>query len=215
MGHGTHCAGTIGSKSYGVAKKVEIYGVKVLNAQDSFQYSDLIAAWDFITKDSPNRNCPNGVVVSGSLGGSFSQALNDAANNMVDRGYFMALAAGNNNDDASRYSPGSASNACTVGGSDSSDMRYTQSNYGPLVDIVGPAVQVLSTLPNNRTAYYTGTSMATPHIAGLAAYIASRDGIKASPSLCATIVKGATRNAITNQSANTVNLIAFNGNPSG
>lgn len=215
LGHGTHCAGTIGSKTYGVAKKIQIYGVKVLNANDSFQYSDLIAAYDFITKDSPNRNCPNGVVVSGSLGGSYSQSLNNAANGMVDKGYFMAIAAGNNNDDASGYSPASASKACTVGGSDSSDRRYNQSNYGSLVDIIGPAVSVLSTLPNGRTAYYTGTSMATPHIAGLAAYLASRDGVKVTPGLCQTIAQTATKNAITNQSRNTVNLIAFNGNPSG
>lgn len=215
LGHGTHCAGTIGSKSYGVAKQVQIYGVKVLSSDDRFQYSDLIAAYDFITKDSPKRSCPNGVIVSGSLGGSYSESLNNAANGMVDKGYFMAIAAGNNNDDASKYSPASASKACTVGGSDSSDKRYNNSNYGSIVDIVGPAVGVLSTLPNNKTAYYTGTSMATPHIAGLAAYIASRDGIKASPSLCATLVKTASKDKITNQSANTVNLIAFNGNPSG
>lgn len=216
LGHGTHCAGTIGSKSYGVAKKIEIYGVKVLNAQDSFQYSDLIAAWDFITKDSKTRtNCPNGFVVSGSLGGGFSQSLNDAANGMVDKGFFMALAAGNNNDNTSKYSPGSAAKACTVGGSDSSDRRYTSSNYGPLVDIVGPAVSVLSTLPNNKTAYYTGTSMATPHVAGLAAYLASRDGTKVTPQFCDKIVQTATKGAIVDQSPNTVNLIAFNGNPSG
>jgi len=149
------------------------------------------------------------------LGGSYSRSLNDAANEMVDRGYFMAVAAGNNDDDASKYSPASASKVCTVGGSDKYDRRYTKSNYGPVVDIIGPGVSVLSTLPDNRTAYYTGTSMATPHIAGLAAYLAARDGVKASPSLCQKIVNTATRNAISNQSPNTVNLIAFNGNPSG
>ena len=215
LGHGTHCAGTISSKTYGVAKKTEPYGVKVLKATDSFQYSDLIAAWDFITQDAPNRNCPNGVVISVSLGGGYSQSLNNAANNMIDKGYFMAIAAGNDNDNTANHSPGSASKVCTVGGSDSSDRRYSDSNYGPAVDIVGPAVSVLSTLPGGRTAYYTGTSMATPHIAGLAAYIASRDGVRASPSLCGTIANTASKGAITNQSANTVNLIAFNGNPSG
>lgn len=134
---------------------------------------------------------------------------------MVDKGFFMAVAAGNNNDDTSKYSPASASKVCTVGGSDKYDKRYTQSNYGPIVDIIGPAVSVLSTLPGGRTAYYTGTSMATPHIAGLAAYLAARDGVKASPSLCQKIVNTATRGAISDQSANTVNLLAFNGNPSG
>lgn len=198
-----------------MAKKVTIYGVKVLSKEDRFQYSDLISAWDFITKDAPKRDCPNGVVTSVSLGGGFSQSLNDAANSFVDKGYFLAIAAGNNNGDTSKFSPGSAKKACTVGGTQSDDKRYNNSNFGPLVDINGPAVGVLSTLPNNRTASYTGTSMATPHIAGLAAYMASRDGKKASPSLCDEIVKTATSGAIKDPKANTVNLIAFNGNPSG
>lgn len=212
LGHGTHCAGTIGSKSYGVAKKATLFGVKVISSEDQFWYSDLIAAYDFIQKDAAQRNCPNGFIVSGSLGGSYSKSLNDAANAMVDRGFFMAVAAGNNNRDTKDYSPGSAPKVCTVGGTQSDDRRYNNSNWGPAVDINGPAVGVLSTLPGGETAYYTGTSMATPHIAGLAAYLASKNGVKASPSLCKTIVDMSSKNYITNQQANTVNNIAYNGN---
>ncbi|KAJ6787619.1 hypothetical protein PWT90_09411 [Aphanocladium album] len=210
-GHGTHCAGTIGSASYGVAKKTTIYGVKVINKEGRFWYSDLIAAYDWIQSDSQKRDCPNGIAISGSLGGAFSQSLNDAANNMVDAGYFMAIAAGNDNQDTSNHSPGSASKVCTVGGTQYDDKRYANSNYGPAVKINGPAVNVLSTLPNNSTAYYTGTSMATPHIAGLAAYLAGLSGTKISPALCDTIVELSTKDVITNQVPNTVNNIAYNG----
>ncbi|ATY62753.1 Peptidase subtilisin-related [Cordyceps militaris] len=211
-GHGTHCAGTIGSATYGVAKKATMFGVKVINSEGRFWYSDLIAAYDFIEKDAASRNCPNGFVVSGSLGGDFSQSLNDAASGMVDAGFFMAVAAGNDNRNAKDASPASAPKVCTVGGTQSDDRRYSSSNWGPLVDINGPAVNVLSTLPNGRTAAYTGTSMATPHIAGLAAYLASKNGVKVTPAMCKTIVDLSTKNAVTNQVANTVTNIANNGN---
>lgn len=195
-----------------MAKKAEIYGVKVINSEDRFWYSDLIAAYDFIRYDSSRRgNCPNGFVVSGSLGGGYSKSLNDAADAMVDSGFFMAVAAGNDNDDTQNYSPGSAPKVCTVGGTQFDDRRYSNSNYGPLVDINGPAVDVLSTLPDNRTAYFTGTSMATPHIAGLAAYLASKNGVRASPSLCKAMVDMSTKNAVTNQKARTVTNVAYNG----
>lgn len=190
-----------------------MYGVKVISKDDQFWYSDLIAAYDFIQDDVKTRDCPKGVVVSGSLGGSYSKVLNDAANNMVDAGYFMAIAAGNNNKDTKDFSPGSASKVCTVGGTQFDDKRYASSNYGPAVDINGPAVNVLSTLPGNTTAYYTGTSMATPHIAGLAAYLANTDAGPVSPALCRTMVNMATQGKISNQVGNTVNLIAYNGNP--
>ncbi|OAA65044.1 Peptidase S8, subtilisin-related protein [Cordyceps fumosorosea ARSEF 2679] len=212
-GHGTHCAGTIGSATYGVAKKATLLGVKVIDSNGDFWYSDLIAAYDFIQKDARSRSssCPGGFVVSGSLGGNFSQSMNDAANAMVDAGFFMAIAAGNNNKNARDFSPASASKVCAVGGTQSDDRRYASSNWGPVVKINGPAVNVLSTVPGGETAFYTGTSMATPHIAGLAAYLAAKNGVKASPALCKTIVDMATKNAVTNQVSNTVTNIAYNG----
>ncbi|KAK8143460.1 subtilisin-like serine protease [Beauveria asiatica] len=213
-GHGTHCAGTIGSATYGVAKKATLLGVKVTDSNGEFWYSELIAAYDFIQKDARSRSgtCPNGFVVSCSLSGNFSQSLNDAANAIVDAGFFMAVAAGNNNSNARNFSPASASKVCAVGGTHSDDRRYNNSNWGLVVKINGPAVNVISTIPGGDTASYTGTSMATPHIAGLAAYIAAKDGVKASPALCQTIVDMSTKNAVTNQVANTVTNIAYNGN---
>lgn len=215
VGHGTHCAGTVGSATYGVAKKVELYGVKVSNSDGKFAFSDLIAAFDFIVKDMGTRDCPNGVVVSCSMGGEYSKALNDATDKLVGKGVFFAAAAGNDNAPTSGISPASASKACAVGGSDSGDRRYVDSNYGPEVNIIAPGVDVYSTLPGGRVGSMTGTSMAAPHIAGLAAYIAARDNITASGDLCNTIVAMGTTNAIRDQYDGTTSTLAFNGNPAG
>ncbi|PQK08390.1 hypothetical protein BB8028_0001g04670 [Beauveria bassiana] len=211
-GHGTHCAGTIGSLSFGVAKNATLYGVKVISSDNSFRSSDLIAAYDFILQDAPQRDCPKGVVVSGSLGAPFSPALNQAAGNMANNGIFMAVAAGNDNRDARYFSPASAPNICTVGGTRKGDLRYDMSNHGPIIDINAPAVEVISLAPGGGMARMTGTSMAAPHIAGLAAYIASQGANKASPDLCQTMARMATQNAVRNQVSGTTSNIAYNGN---
>lgn len=171
----------------------------------------MIAAYDLVRRDSTQRNCPNGVVVSNSLGGPFSQSLNDAADGMVDAGFFMVVAAGNDNRDARDYSPASAPKVCTVGGTQIDDRRYAKSNFGPVIDINAPAVDILSTFPGQREVWMSGTSMATPHVAGLAAYVASKTRTRATPGLCKTIADMSTKNVITNQQYGTVNNIAYNG----
>lgn len=218
-GHGTHVAGTIGSKSYGVAKRVQLLGMKVLarNAHGNCtgNNGDIIAAMNSVVEDAKMRSCPNGIVVNMSLGGPPMQSKNDAAAALVAEGAFVAVAAGNKNVNASEHSPGNTPEVCTVGGTAEDDTRYKHSNWGPLVDILAPAVKVLSTYLNGTTKSLTGTSMATPHIAGLAAYLASKDDIVAGPEMCDRIVEAATQNAITDNRADTVNLIAFNANPDG
>ncbi|KAM3510764.1 hypothetical protein MY11210_005594 [Beauveria gryllotalpidicola] len=211
-GHGTHCAGTIGSATYGVAKNATLYGVKVINRNNHVEFSDLIAAWEFIVDDAAQRDCPKGVVVSASLGGDKSRSLNDAADNLVDHGIFMAVAAGNDNQDAENISPASASKVCTVGGTNWDDSRYQYSNYGRAIDINAPAVNVLSLAPGGGTAFKTGTSMAAPHVCGLAAYIASYMDGKASPDLCQVMAQMATKDVIRDQRYDTVNNVAYNGN---
>ncbi|OAA51318.1 oryzin precursor [Beauveria brongniartii RCEF 3172] len=218
--HGTHVAGIIGSKTYGVAKKTKLFGLKVLSYSEQDgggclgDNSDIIAGVNAVANDAAKRRCPNGVIVNMSLGGGYSRALNDAVDNLARRGIFVAVAAGNKNKDASGVSPASAKNVCCVGGTDSSDHRYVDSNYGANVAVAAPGVVVLSTFPNGRTGYMTGTSMATPHVAGLAAYLAAKDGISG-PGICSTIQESATANAIVDQIRGTKNLIAFNGNPRG
>ncbi|KAG5984610.1 hypothetical protein E4U55_004052 [Claviceps digitariae] len=211
-GHGTHVAGTVGSHTFGVAKRAIILGVKVLRADNSGEWSAIIKGMDFVHQDAPKRRsqCPNGFVVNLSLGGGRTQAVNDAARQLVNSGFFVAVAAGNNNQDARNYSPASEPSVCTVGGTSKYDTRYTMSNWGPALDILGPGVEVLSTFPGGRTAILTGTSMATPHIAGLGAYFASLQHKVAGPWLCAEIQRQALVNVIKDQVSNTVNLLGFN-----
>ncbi|TQV98079.1 hypothetical protein V2A60_006229 [Cordyceps javanica] len=213
-GHGTHCAGTIGSTTYGVAKKTSVYGVKVLDNQGSGSFSGIIAGMDYVVSDARGRSCPKGVLASMSLGGGYSASLNDAARKLVQNGVFLAVAAGNDNADASNYSPASEASACTVGASTAQDTRASFSNYGRVVDIFAPGQDIRSLAPGGGTASMSGTSMATPHIAGLAAYIAGLEG-GSGGSLCDRLVALGTRNVLTGIPAGTPNVLAFNGNPSG
>ncbi|KAI1119486.1 proteinase T-like protein [Nemania sp. NC0429] len=214
-GHGTHVAGTVGSKTYGVAKKTQLYAVKVLNASGSGTTSGVIAGMNFVTSDSATRNCPKGSVANMSLGGSVSAALNSAGRAMINAGVFLAVAAGNSNTDASTSSPAGEPLLCTVGATTSSDTRASFSNYGSVVDIWAPGQDVLSTWNNGGTNTISGTSMASPHITGLGAYLLSTEGFRAPQALCSYIASIGTSNAISGIPSGTVNKLAFNNNPSG
>ncbi|ATY66204.1 oryzin precursor [Cordyceps militaris] len=214
-GHGTHVAGTIGSRTYGVAKRTRLYGIKALGFIPEIKKcagdtSDIIKAVNAVAHDAPGRDCPKGVIVNMSLGGGYSQALNDAVDNLSARGIFVAAASGNANTDARGDSPASASRACVVGATDRWDRRFEMSNFGPNIDINAPGVDILSTMPNGQVGTMTGTSMASPHIAGLAAYLAAKDGLSGF-GLCQAIQQMATPNAIVDQVWGTRNLLAFNG----
>ena len=146
-GHGTHCAGTIGSTTYGVAKNTQLYGVKVLGNDGRGVNSAIISGMDYVAKDKSQRNCPKGVVANMSLGGKRSNAINHAAAALVQSGVFLAVAAGNDNRDASYYSPASEPSVCCVGGSAVDDTRYDNSNWGAPVKILAPAVDIVSLRP--------------------------------------------------------------------
>ncbi|KAF5128563.1 Cuticle-degrading protease [Metarhizium anisopliae] len=214
-GHGTHVAGTIGSRSYGVAKKTTILGIKVLSNQGSGDYSGILAGMDHAIADSRTRSCPKGVVANMSLGGGYSAAINQAAAKMIQSGVFLAVAAGNDAKDASQTSPASEPSVCTVGATDSSDRLSSFSNYGAAVDILAPGSNILSTWIGGATNSISGTSMATPHIVGLGAYLASLEGFPGAQALCERIRSLATKDTISGVKQGTVNLLAFNGNPSG
>lgn len=157
QGHGTHVSGTIGSKTYGVAKKTQLFAVKVLDASGSGTNSGVIAGMDFVTSDYPSRDCPKGAVVNMSLGGSVSDAINEAAENIVSAGIFLAVAAGNEAGDASESSPASAKSACTVGATEDDDSLASYSNFGSVVDILAPGTDVLSTWPGGKTVSLAST----------------------------------------------------------
>lgn len=208
-GHGTHVAGTIGGVTYGVAKKTKLYAVKVLDNSGSGTYAGVIAGINYVATDAQTRSCPKGSVANMSLGGGKNQAVNDAVKAAVASGVFFAIAAGNSNDNTQYYSPASEPTACTVGASDSNDARASFSNYGALVDVFGPGVSVTSAWNDGGINTISGTSMATPHIAGLGAYLL---GLGATTTgLCDAIAASATKGKLTGLPAGTVNLLAFNG----
>lgn len=165
-GHGTHVAGTIGSKNYGVAKNVKLIGVRVLDCGGSGSYSGVIAGVDWVTA---NHKKP--AVANMSLGGPISQALEDAIANSIKAGVTYALAAGNENQSACLGSPARLKEAIKVGSTTNSDARSSFSNYGDCVTIFAPGSDILSTWDTSNTSTNTisGTSMATPHVAGVIA----------------------------------------------
>ena len=184
-GHGTHCSGTIAGKKYGVAKKANVYAVKVLKSNGSGTMSDVVKGveWAALNHEAKVKAAKNGKGKKGfkgsaanmSLGGGKSVTLNLAVNAAVDAGIHFAVAAGNDNSDSCGYSPASAQNAITVGASTLADERAYFSNYGKCNDIFAPGLNIQSTWIGSDTAVNTisGTSMASPHIAGLLAYFLS------------------------------------------
>lgn len=185
-GHGTHCAGTIGSATYGVAKRAELVAVKVLRSNGSGSMSDVTAGVLWAVADARNRtkalqNSPyasrrhRGFVANMSLGGTRSPTLEMAVNGAVASGLNMAVAAGNEDQDACNVSPANAERPVTVGASTIRDERAFFSNWGKCVDIFAPGLSVVSTWNGGprSIAALSGTSMATPHIVGLMAYLLS------------------------------------------
>ncbi|KAL2166620.1 hypothetical protein VTG60DRAFT_2439 [Thermothelomyces hinnuleus] len=216
-GHGTHVSGTIGGVTYGVAKKTKLFAVKVLNAAGSGTVSSVVAGLEFAASDAPARaasgECANGAVANLSLGGGRSTSINAAAAAAVDAGVFVAVAAGNNNADAQSTSPASEPSVCTVGATDNRDARAYFSNYGSVVDVFAPGVDVLSSWIGGVDATNTisGTSMATPHVAGLGAYLLALLGPRSPQELCEYIKQTATIGTITSLPSGTINAIAYNG----
>ncbi|KAK3270270.1 hypothetical protein CYMTET_21319 [Cymbomonas tetramitiformis] len=165
-GHGTHCAGTALGATYGVAKSATLHGVKVLSCTGSGSTSGVISGVNWVTE-----NRINPAVASISLGGGFSQASNDAINSLYDSGVVVTAAAGNENDDACTHSPASAEKSFTVASSTRADTRSSFSSYGACTNIFAPGSNILSAYIGSSHASRTlsGTSMATPHVAGVMA----------------------------------------------
>lgn len=171
-GHGTHCAGTIGGSTYGVAKKASLIAVKVLDASGSGTNSGVISGIQWASSDASSKGISKKAVASMSLGGSKSTAVNSAVASAVGTGMTFVVAAGNDNANAANYSPASEASAITVGATTSANARASYSNYGSVLDIFAPGSSILSSWIGSTTATNTisGTSMATPHVAGAAAY---------------------------------------------
>nr|AAX54902.1 cuticle-degrading serine protease [Orbilia elegans] len=208
-GHGTHCAGTIGGKTYGVSKKAKIVAVKVLSAGGSGSTSGVISGMNWVAQNA----VPNFSVASMSLGGGKSTAINSAVDAIFNAGTTIVVAAGNESQDAKNVSPASAPNAITVGAIDSKNAIASFSNWGTGIDVFAPGVSVLSSWKGSDTATNTisGTSMACPHVAGLAAYFISAAGGADPASITAKIVSGAVTGQVTGNIRGSPNRIAYNG----
>jgi len=161
QGHGTHVGGTVGGVTYGMAKSVKLRGVRVLDCAGSGSNSGVIAGMDWV-----RTNGIRPAVANMSLGGGYSSTVNTSANNLANSGVFLAVAAGNNSADACNYSPASAASATTVGSTTSSDGRSSFSNFGSCVDIYAPGSSITSAKLNGTYTTMSGTSMASPHVAG-------------------------------------------------
>ncbi|KAH3669490.1 hypothetical protein OGAPHI_001611 [Ogataea philodendri] len=227
-GHGTHCAGTIGSEHYGVSKNANLVAVKVLRSNGSGSMSDVVKGVEFaanshLAESKEKKAGFKGSTANMSLGGGKSPALDLAVNAAVKAGLHFAVAAGNDNADACDYSPAAAESAVTVGASTLSDSRAYFSNYGKCVDIFGPGLNVLSTYIGSETATATlsGTSMASPHVAGLLTYFLGLqpddDSAFASASISPAqlkknIIKYGTKNVLSDiPDDGTPNILIYNG----
>jgi subtilisin family serine protease len=205
-GHGTHVAGTVGGARYGIAKGVRLYGVKVLNCSGSGTWSGVIAGMDWVAK---NHLKP--AVANMSLGGSKNQSVNTAATNLANAGVYVAVAAGNSNADACNYSPAGASGMMTVAASTSTDAKAGYSNWGSCVNLYAPGSSITSAWHNNASATKTisGTSMASPHVAGVAALYKAVHGDASQASVTSWLVNNASASKISGNVGSTPNRLLF------
>ncbi|MFG1606938.1 S8 family serine peptidase [Actinoplanes sp. NPDC049265] len=172
-GHGTHVAGTIGSRTYGVAKEVQIVAVKVLNCAGSGSWTDVIAGIDWVTQNGAGHSS----VANMSLGASGAyQPLEDAVRNSINAGVTYSLSAGNDNGDACNSTPARTPEAITVAATVDNDARASYSNFGGCVDVFAPGSGITSAwnASDSATQTISGTSMASPHVAGVAAIFLQR-----------------------------------------
>jgi len=211
-GHGTHVAGTVGGMTYGVAKSVTLVAVRVLDCGGSGTWSQVIAGIDWVTG---NHAAGQPAVANMSLGGSANSSVDAAVSNMIADGVATAVAAGNGNQggrqqDACKYSPARVATAMTIGATDSTDRKASWSNYGSCVDWFAPGVSILSAWSTSNTATNTisGTSMATPHTAGVAAqYLQSNSG--ASPAIVRDALYANTTKGVVTSSSTANNHLLF------
>ncbi|KAF5027723.1 hypothetical protein F66182_207 [Fusarium sp. NRRL 66182] len=212
-GHGTHVAGTIAGRTYGVAKLANVLAVKVFQGSQS-STSIILAGFNWAANDIVSKGRAGRSVINMSLGGPVSTSFNNAVNAASQSGVLSVVAAGNEATSASTKSPASAASAITVGAIDSNWAIASYSNYGTAVDIFGPGSAVQSAWYNSDTATSTisGTSMASPHIAGLALYGISVNGITGITGITNWLRTTATSGRITGNLRSSPNLIGNNGN---
>ncbi|KAK6464355.1 peptidase S8/S53 domain-containing protein [Scheffersomyces coipomensis] len=224
-GHGTHCAGVIGSKTFGIAKKVELVAVGVVPPVPFINISDLLKGFEFAALDH-QKNVKNkkkgfkGSTVNVSLTEPASKALDSGANALIEAGLHVSVAAGNGAQDASHVSPARTSGPITVGAVDVNNTMGSFSNYGSCVDIFAPGVEIESTFKDGFSLILSGTSMSNPHVTGLLSYYLSLQPDLESQyttkllepkALKDRVLKYATKGVLKGLKSDSPNLLAFNG----
>jgi subtilisin family serine protease len=206
-GHGTHVAGTAGGNTYGIAKGAYLWAVRVLNCSGSGSYSGIIAGTDWVRQHAASWG-EYPAVANYSLGGGYSSALNSAINNLSNSGVFVAVASGNSGANACNYSPASASTVFSTNASNSSDQRASFSNYGSCTHGYAPGVNIPSAWINSGTRTISGTSMASPHVAGVAA-LYKANGDASYSTVRNWLINNATTNVISGNPSGTPNRLLF------
>ncbi|SNY51008.1 S8 family peptidase [Paractinoplanes atraurantiacus] len=205
-GHGTHVAGTVGGTTYGVAKQVRLVGVRVLNCSGSGTTAGVIAGVNWVT-----TNAVKPAVANMSLGGGVSSTLDSAVSRSITSGVTYALAAGNSNANACNSSPSRVAAAITVGATTSTDARASYSNYGTCLDLFAPGSSITSDWYTSNTATNTisGTSMASPHVAGAAARVLSGSPGLTPAQVRDSLVNGATTGVVTSPGTGSPNRLLY------
>jgi subtilisin family serine protease/subtilisin-like proprotein convertase family protein len=211
-GHGTHVAGTVGGESHGIAKDVSLVAVRVLDCAGDGTSADVIAGIDWVTA---HHQPGEPAVANVSLGGGFSQAVNDAVSASIADGITYAVAAGNETGtDACTRSPASTPAALTVGATTSTDAKPSYSNIGTCLDLFAPGSSITSAWHTSDTATSTinGTSMATPHVTGAAALYLAVDPTLTPAQVSATLLAATTPDVVTGAGAGSPNRLLHTGN---
>lgn len=213
-GHGTHCAGLVGSKSYGVCRDAQLFSVRVLNKRGSGSDASIINGINYVydrhielSKSNPGVRS----IISLSLGGGFYKPLNNAIERILQKSntIYFSVASGNDNSDACSLSPSSAHGIFSVMASTHDDDRANFSDYGVCADLYAPGMDITSTFPGNKTKVMSGTSMSTPIIAGVLNHYVdmypdlNMEGIKK------RIIVDATKGVIHEEEPNTNNLLVY------
>jgi len=204
-GHGTHCAGSVGSKTYGVAKLASVHSVKILTDEGVGSFSAFVQALDWVSTKALRP-----AVFSASLGTKgVIQSIQTAIDSAVDAGVTVVVAAGNEGDDACLYSPSFVPSAITVGATTGLDSMAGFSNWGSCVDIFAPGASITSTGISSETsaALMSGTSMACPHVAGAAAILLGQNSSLTPAEIETLLVSGATPDKVGNLGVGSPNLL--------
>ncbi|MEV0648504.1 S8 family peptidase [Phytomonospora sp. NPDC050363] len=207
-GHGTHVAGTVGGSQYGLAKSVQLVGVRVLNCSGSGTTAGVVAGIEWVTQNAVKPASANM-----SLGGGADTTLDNAVTASIASGVTYGVAAGNDNANACNYSPARVANAITVGSTTNTDARSSFSNFGTCVDIFAPGSSITSSWIGSNTATNTisGTSMATPHVVGAASLYLSANPSATPQQVRDALVNNATNGVVTSPGTGSPNKLLYTG----